>query len=112
MTTKLTGLEWKAYLLDKSFWPDEDTYMDYSEVTVDGRDEQDMLHEEIEDKAVVVIYGGEVVSPNDEAFSTSLETHFRRWKKKQNTTTFLVTCTNDKAEQVKVAIKAAGGKII
>jgi len=41
----------------------------------------------------------------------SLETYFRRWRKKQTTTFLTVECDHTKLEAVKAAIKAAGGKI-
>ncbi len=47
--------------------------------------------------------------PDDSA--PSVEAHFKKWRKAQNTTLFVVECAKDKEESVHAAIRAAGGRI-
>ncbi len=66
---------------------------------------------EVSDTSVVVIEGGALFGEQWEYEGPSLETYFRRWRKKQTTTFLTVECDHTKLEAVKAAIKAAGGKI-
>ena len=42
----------------------------------------------------------------------SLESFFKKWRKKQNTATLIVECDLAKIDAMKAAVKAAGGKIV
>lgn len=114
MPTKTTGAEYKAYLEEKDpqWWP-ENAYMDDEVLTVNGKsNENDFSFDssKLEDSDVVVIecgsYFKDLVSE-----STSLEAHFKRWRKAQNTAWCSFECPKDKLDAVKAAIKAAGGKV-
>lgn len=112
MSTKITGAEFKRFYADPVFWP-TGAYHDDVVVTINGvmDNESDLLT--IDDASVVVIDGGFVLDLPGAYFhnSTSFESHFKRWKKLQNTGFLLVEAPKDKIEAVKAAIKAAGGKV-
>jgi len=109
MTTKTTGAEFKRYYTDPVAWPEgwwhDDTY-----ITVDGVDYSENDLTTMPDEAVVKIESGYVVC-GDSGDTMSMDAHFRKWRKAQNTTVLMVTVDNDKLEAVKEAIKAAGGKV-
>lgn len=65
MTTKTTGIEWKAYYAseDPNFWPEE-AYMDDVLLKVDGQEwDEDKDYSEIPDTATVVIVTGSYCPP-------------------------------------------------
>ena len=116
MTVKATGAEYKAFMADLVFWPDDgknytwhedDTTMIDSVVMGDLHTLSDIL-----DTAKITIDGGMVFNNTwpDES-EPSLDTYFKRWRKAQNTVFLAVEAPKDKLEAVKAAIKAAGGKV-
>lgn len=111
MTTKTTGEEFKRFYNTKELWEDE-RYHEDETVTVNGNevDEFDFDYSNIPDDAVVTIDGGIVMGGGFDGDEPSFETYFKRWRKKQSTATFIVTCHVSKADEIKAAIKAAGGK--
>lgn len=112
MSVKMSGAEYKRFYSDPEFWP-EGVWNEDAEITVDGNEQPDGIDvETLSDNAVVIIEDGVVCGPQWEfGDSPSLETYFRRWRKKQTTTFLTVECDHAKLEAVKAAIKAAGGKI-
>ena len=111
MTVKTTGAEWKRFYGDDSAWP-EGAYHADEEITVDGKEldwEVDMMS--VSDSAVLSIFGGIVHLKDDDNNGPSLEAHFKRWQKQQNTALILCEAPKDRAEDVKTAIIAAGGKV-
>lgn len=116
MPTKTTGAEFKRFYNDESFWPNDDgaTFHDEGVITIDGVVYEyglDPDNDPIPDDAEVIIEGGTVYGPNWDGDEPSLETYFKRWKKKQNTASFLVECDQSVLDAVKAAIKAAGGRV-
>jgi len=110
MSIKTTGAEFKRFYFDDSYWPDG-TWHEDEDLDVDGAPiHEDLAIEDIPDTASVKVTGGVVMGlPDDSA--PSVEAHFKKWRKAQNTTLFVVECAKDKEESVHAAIRAAGGRI-
>lgn len=107
---KTTGAEFKRYLNDDTFWP-EGAYYDDEILTVDSREwTREEGTDAIPDSAVVRIEGGVVLSPHGH-FIQSMENHFKKWRKHQKATTIIVECDFDRLDELKAAIKSAGGKV-
>lgn len=108
---KTNGAEFRRYLVDDAAWP-EGTWHDDEFITVDGVEwvwEADI--ESIPDNAILSLTGGVVCGlPGD--LMPSMESHFKKWRKSQTTTTILVECDLSKLGDVKAAVKVAGGKIV
>ena len=112
MTVKTTGAELKRFYLDDSCWPG-DSYAEGEEMIVDG-EEWDWTRdiESVSDSAVVRIAGGIVhLAGVDGGNKPSVESHFKRWQKRQNTALILCEAPKDRAAGVEAAIIAAGGKV-
>ena len=115
MTVKTTGIEIKRFYSDKDFWPDDngDTYHDSEEIFVDGTSlaiEKSIF--DIPDSAVVSIRGGVVFGPMWDSHEPTFEAYFKRWKKRQTTTTIVIECDVTAKAAVIAAIKASGGKAV
>lgn len=109
MAVKMTGAEFKEFYSDEEFWP-EDSWHEDAYMSVDGIEFPDGIDvDELSDTSVVELSGGFVVGLKGE--EPALDTYFRRWRKKQNTTTFVVKCDKSIVDAVKSAIKHAGGKV-
>jgi len=105
---KASGAEFKVFYRDDAAWPDGAWHEDDT-LIVNG-DEWDKGYEQVPDNAVVNIVGGVVFGlPNGS--EVSMETHFRNWRKRQTTTTILVECDMAKIDEIKAAVKAAGGRV-
>jgi hypothetical protein len=91
---KTTGALWKEFYNDEAFW--EGYYHDDTLIFFD-----DVEVEEYEDPlpgSVVRIESGYVYKNDGDSFTShdlSLETFFKRWKKKQTTRTMVVTVDKD-----------------
>lgn len=91
---KTTGALWKEFYNDEAFW--EGYYHDDTLIFFD-----DVEVEEYEDPlpgSVVKIESGYVYKTDGDSFTShdlSLETFFKRWKKKQTTRTMVVTVDKD-----------------
>ena len=114
MSIKTTGLEFKAFYNDKAFWPDETedslVYHEDVSVSINGKDDDDFDIDTIKDIDVVVIDCGCVYGlPDDKEMS--FQGYFRKWRKYQKETSFVVTCDKETTERIKAMIKAAGGKV-
>jgi len=109
MSVKTTGAEWKRYYSDPEQWPagawHEDTY-----ITIDGEYDDDADLADVADSASIVITGGIYLTPSGHK-AISLESHFKRWLKKQGTVSIAVECDKADYESVKAAIVAANGRI-
>lgn len=112
MTTKTTGAEWKRFYSDKEFWK-VGTYHDDGQIVVDGKNasDHDIDLDAISDSAVVRISGGVVLSKADDDMG-SLENLFKKWRKNQIVTIFMVEAPNERAGEVKAAIMATGGAVL
>lgn len=110
VSTRTTGAEFKAFYEDKTFWPGG-TWHEDEEVTVDGTAvPEDFALSEVADEARLVLVGGYVTNEANDDLG-SFEGYFRKWRKKQTTAFLAVEVSRDKAESVKAAIIAAGGKV-
>jgi hypothetical protein len=108
---KCTGAEWLRFYDDKDFWP-EDAWHEGELLIVNGVNYEEGEHDlsSVHADAVMRITGGVVYGlPED---SVSLETHFKRWKRKQATTTFVVEIPNTDIEYFKAQVKICKGKIL
>ncbi|APD20467.1 hypothetical protein KNT59_gp111 [Klebsiella phage KPV15] len=95
---KTTGALWKEFYNDEAFW--EGYYHDDTLILFD-----DVEVEEYEDPspdAVVKIESGYVYKTDDffTSHDLSLETFFKRWKKKQTARTMVVTVDKDNFDEV------------
>src|SRR5690242_13313142 len=113
MTTKTTGAEFKSFYNDDAIWPrDGNTWHEDEYVTVDGSDwDYGREYTEMPDAAKVTIGGGIVFSPQFDGNEPSFEAYFKSWRKAQTTEFMSVECSKDKADAVRAAIVAAGGKV-
>ncbi|WPJ56287.1 hypothetical protein RCIP0102_00177 [Klebsiella phage RCIP0102] len=95
---KTTGALWKEFYNDEAFW--EGYYHDDTLIFFD-----DVEVEEYEDPlpgSVVRIESGYVYKTDDffTSHDLSLETFFKRWKKKQTARTMVVTVDKDNFDEV------------
>jgi len=111
MSVKTTGAEFKRYYSDPTAWPDgawhEDAY-----ITVDGKDsdEHDIDLTAVSDVALISIDGGALY--DNPAGDISMETHFKRWRKAQNTEALVIEFDKSQRDAVIAAVKANGGKVL
>jgi hypothetical protein len=109
---KTTGAEWKAFNADNAYWAE--FYVEDELVTVNGEavDEHTFEANSLADADKVTVDGGWVADQatgSDKEYS--LDTFFRRWRKQQTTEYLSVEAPKEKADAVRVAIVAAGGKV-
>lgn len=113
MAIKTTGAEFKRFYNDDVYWPPADGIWHEDEIlTVNGVVQEDGVDTDaIPDEAEVKIEGGIVFGRDWDGNEPSFEAYFKRWRKKQNTASFLVECDLSILEAVKAAVKAAGGRV-
>lgn len=110
MVAKTTGAEFKRFYQDPEFWP-ADAFHEDVIFKVDGQMQEDGIDvQRLRDESVVTIEGGFVLGVFEKN-EPSVEAYFKRWKKQQTRTSFLVECEVSKLDAVKAAIKAAGGRV-
>lgn len=114
MTTKTTGAELKKFYNDSTFWPTPGgAWHEDETIEVDGvpLDEADI--DSIPDTVVVKVTGGIVLGlgPEPGGDEPSFEAYFKRWRRQQNTVTFLVSCDKAFAAGIKEGIKIMGGRV-
>lgn len=104
---KTTGALWKEFYNDEAFW--EGYYHDDTLILFDGVEVED--YEDPAPDAVVTIDYGFVYKNNEDFFAhdLSLETFFKRWKKKQTTRTVAVTINKDDFDKVLEVIRNIPG---
>ena len=109
---KTTGKEFKAYYTDKKAWPDG-AWHECDIVTVNGVVDDDFYFDvgKLPDNAKITIEGGIVLKDDQATDGPTMESHFRAWRKKQNTTFLSVEVQKDKADALRELIKQAGGKV-
>jgi hypothetical protein len=105
---KTTGIEFKRFVNDEAYWPD-DAWFDGTDIYVGGECFDGNI-EEIPDDAAMSFQYGVVFIGNKEV--VAIETHFKRWKRKQTVKVFLAECDIARFESVVAAITAAGGKLV
>lgn len=109
---KTTGAEWKAFNADSTYWAE--FYHEDEEITVNGDrvDPYSFDAETLTGPEKVIVDGGWVADQaKDSDKEYSLETFFKRWRKQQTTEYLSVEVPKEKAQAVKAAIVAAGGKV-
>ena len=105
---KTSGAEYKRFYDDEAAWPDG-AWHEEELLLVNGDEWTDEVAE-IPDNAIVNLSGGAVFGlPN--GAEPSMELHFKHWRKRQTTTTILVECDLAKLDAIKLAVKAAGGRV-
>jgi len=111
---KLTKKEWLDFNNDES---DSDAwincYIDDVAMSVDGTE----IEEESEEfqnlpLSAEITVSGYIINCYTGETVRSLDAQLKRWRKAQKYITFVVDIDRDKAEALKAAIVAAGGKII
>jgi hypothetical protein len=113
MKIKTTKEEWLRYFDD---W-DDDVYVEDEICVVNGKpvDATNFNARDVADGSVIVIDGGWVRGVLDEEGNEirdiSLSSHFKKWRRKQNIVTLVVTCNQWNLSSVQEAIKLAGGKL-
>lgn len=113
MPIKLTGAEFNRFYNDKEVWTDGLIHEE-EEIWVDGVEiEEYSDFSTIDDTSVVRVSGG-VIYHEDEPRNEkgSFEGLLRKWRKSQDTEFMAVEVPKSKADAVREAIKAAGGKVV
>lgn len=108
---KTTGAEWKAFLHDDAYWG-EWAFDDYCYI-INGHELENGVDEDtLSDLDVVKVDGGYVFdqAPGSDKTGT-LSAFFSKWRKQKTTEFLSVEVTKEKAEAVRAAIIAAGGKV-
>ena len=87
MPAKMTGAEYKRFMTDTLLWGKDGKYA-YAYLFVDGQEEHEIDLDKLADTAEVRIEGGYVIDlPGDDVMS--LVGLFQKWKKLQDTDTFM-----------------------
>ena len=109
---KTTGAEWKRFYTDPTAWPDG-AWHEEEEITIDGEPaHEDADLNDVADSASMTISGGIVFMTNDADEGPTMETHFKRWRKLQNTVFLAIEVPRELADSVALAVAAAGGRVI
>ena len=108
---KTTGAEFKAFYADKIAWP-EDSWHEGETITVDGEVDDDCEFDigTVPDGAKITIEGGIVFKDDKATDGPTMESHFRAWRKRQNTATLSVTVDKAKEAQLRELLKDFGAK--
>lgn len=103
---KMLGREYNDYMgsTDPAFWP-EGAWCDDEMITVDGQDFD--FTGSVPADARVTLAGGVFFKTDRDESGSSLEAHFKRWKKAQKTK--ILTVEFDKSDEE--AVRLALGKI-
>lgn len=115
MPVKTSAGEFKRFYNDPTVWKD-DMFHEGEVVTLDGVEVDEIAgvdYGSLDDGVIITIAHGVVYADargNEEV--GSLEGLFRKWRRQQTTDTFMVEVPKEKADAVRAAIKAAGGKAL
>lgn len=109
---RTNGAEFKKFYSDANYWKNG-IYHEEELIEVDGVElNADDDFNEIPDTAHVrVSYGVVYADENNHNELCSFESYFRKWRKEQRTDCFVVKCTKESSDELKVLIKAHGGQI-
>lgn len=113
MTIKCTGYEWNAFYNEPEFWK-EGTWWDACEITVNGLPISDDYYPNADGVAntdVVKITNGVVFLRECDDNGPSMESYFKRWRKKQTTSIFVVEAPTEKEEYIIALIRKSGCKV-
>lgn len=111
MAIKLLGAEWKKFYLSEEMWPNG-WYHEDAEIEVNGILSDNTVDlGTVEDTAIITVGGGDVYDAECNLVE-SLASKLKKWRKGNNTTYMAVSIDTSKAEELKAAITALGGKIL
>ncbi len=119
MPVSLSGRDFKAFYNDQEVWSGDGAYLDEMQLFVDevlyngqhaGGDYVDGDVEKIPDEAKVRLDYGSFFKTGD-SDPADLVSVVRRWLKKRDSVTLIVSAPQAKLEAIRAAIKAAGGSI-
>lgn len=120
MVTKTTGAELKRFYSDTKFWPEHEAdgengpWHEDECIDVDGEvypPDADIM--KIADDAMVRVDGGVVSGARfKDGEGPSFEGYFKRWRKEQAKVTLVVECDVGKRDEVLVALKRLGVKLV
>lgn len=109
---KTTGAEWKAFHNDNAYWGEFCVEDEAITVNGDSVDEYSFDVGTLKDADKVTVDGGWVSDQaRDSNKEYALEKFFRAWRKQQTTEFLSVEVSKEKADAVRAAIVAAGGKV-
>jgi hypothetical protein len=106
---KTTGAEFKRFYDDPSVWG-WNGWCEDIELNVNNSIIIDQEIDSLADSDNIQILNG-VIYFDDES-DASLETTFKKWRKRQITTILMVEVPKEKAEALKIEIRNLGGRII
>ena len=110
MTVKTNGSEFSKFYKDPEFWP-EGRCHEEEVITVNGNtvDENTWDPDQVNPKDAITVSGGNVW---DEVHTGkdfgSFESYFRKWQKKQNKRTLLVTMDSEKEATIRSILQSKG----
>ncbi len=103
---KTNGIEFKMFYNEINDWEGDDCHTG-EEIYVNG----DLYKEAwglIPDNSTVKIKGGSALN-NDGDVICSFSSYFKRWRKAQSHSTFIVTCPSEKVDLLVGMVEAIGG---
>lgn len=115
MAVKTTGAELKAFYRDDAYWPDNkegNVWHEELVLKVNGVDSEDVDVEALQASDQVTIVAGWIQSDGIYDVERSFESYFKKWRKDQSTVTIAAKIPKEVLDEVKAAIKAAGGTIL
>ncbi|WPJ72215.1 hypothetical protein DEEACLCL_00198 [Salmonella phage CRW-SP2] len=113
MSVKTTGVEFKTYYHDDTYWV-KDAWHDHHAIKVNGEYIEDIDDDNIPDNAEVVIESGVVYIPvNDESGyqekDISLVTHFKNWRKQNKYSVIVLLVEKELLNDVVTTVKNIPG---
>lgn len=106
---KTTGAEWNKFYNDPKIWGDGAWHEDETMVIDDIPIDDDTNLEKLPDSSIIKLSGGVVFHPAKED-GQSLESLFKKWRKSQSVSVFLVEVASTDTDKIKEIIKKEGGK--
>lgn len=110
MSVKTTGAEWKKFYNDPGFWP-PGAWHDDEVITVGGVACEEVLFDDVADNQQFTVHGGVVYLKENDRDGPSLESHFRRWRKRQSNLYLCVVVPRDKETELREFLKQIGGAV-
>lgn len=105
-----TGAEFKQFLNDSMYWPDDNgvTYYEDDIVTINAKRVEEYTADDLQDTDVITIKGGIVRGKGDDC---TFEAYFKAWRKAQEQQTFTVTCKEVDFEKLKFMLIGCGCEV-
>lgn len=112
MTVKILGVEFKRYYEDSQAWPDGWWHED-EEITINGFDgDGDVDLSAVKDSDVITLKGGAIYKGGYDFEGSSMESHFKQWRKKQTTAVIVVEVPVEMVDTFRETVAKAGGKVL